>query len=72
MALLRAAVSNAKDLLADAQLLVESGSFPRAFALATLSWEELSKGQLCLLAVMLDEITPEDFWQRFRDHQGKL
>jgi AbiV family abortive infection protein len=72
LALLRAALSNAKDLLGDAQLLADAGSFPRALALAVLSWEELSKGQLCALATILPEITPEDFWERFRDHEGKL
>jgi len=71
-ALFRAAFANAEDLLADAQLLLKSGRFPRAYGLATLSWEELSKGQLCLLAMVLPEITPEDFWERFRDHEGKL
>jgi AbiV family abortive infection protein len=72
LALLRAAMSNAKDLLADAQLLADAGSFPRAFALATLSWEELSKGELCVLAVVLREMQPDYFWENFRDHEGKL
>jgi AbiV family abortive infection protein len=72
LALFRAALSNAKDLLGDARLLADAGSFPRAYALATLSWEELSKAQLCLLAVLLPEITSENFWEGFRDHKGKL
>jgi AbiV family abortive infection protein len=72
LALLQAALSNAKDLLGDAQVLADAGRFPRAFALATLAWEELSKGQLCALTVVMPEITAEDFWERFRDHEGKL
>jgi AbiV family abortive infection protein len=71
-ALIRAALANAKDLLNDAVLLVNSGSFPRALALATLSWEELSKADLCALAMVLPEITAEQFWSHFRDHEGKL
>lgn len=72
LGLFRAALANSKDLLQDAQLLADAGSFPRAFALATLSWEELSKAHLCLLAVLLSEMTPEDFWKGFRDHGSKL
>jgi len=72
LALFRAAVSNAKDLLGDAQVLADVGRFPRALALAALSWEELSKGYLCLLAVALPEITPEYFCEGFRDHEDKL
>jgi AbiV family abortive infection protein len=70
--LMQAALVNAKDLLNDAQLLVDAGSFPRALALATLSWEELSKADLCALAIGLPEITPDYFWEHFRDHEGKL
>jgi AbiV family abortive infection protein len=72
LALARAAWSNARDLLGEAQLLADVGSFPRAFALATLAWEEVSKGTLCLLAVVLPEITADYFWENFRDHEGKL
>lgn len=70
--LMRAALVNAKDLLNDAQLLVDAGSFPRALALAILSWEELSKADLCALAIGLPEITPDYFWDHFRDHEDKL
>lgn len=59
-------------MLADAQLLADAGRFPRAFSLAILAWEELSKGQLCILATLLDDITREEFWDRFRDHESKL
>ena len=71
-ALSRAALSNAHDLLGDAQRLADTGSHPRAHSLATLAWEELSKAQLCLLAMLLSDITPEDFWKSFRSHEGKL
>jgi AbiV family abortive infection protein len=70
--LLRSALTNAKDLLDDAQVLVEAGRFPRALALATLSWEEVSKADLCALAIALPEITPDYFWEHFRNHEGKL
>jgi AbiV family abortive infection protein len=70
--LLRSALANAKDLLDDAQVLVDAGRFPRALALATLSWEEVSKADLCALAIMLPEITPDYFWEHFRNHEGKL
>jgi AbiV family abortive infection protein len=70
--LMQAALDNAKDLLNDAQLLADAGRFPRALALATLSWEELSKADLCALAMVLPEVTPGYFWEHFRDHEGKL
>lgn len=70
--LMRAALDNAKDLLSDAQLLADAGRFPRALALVTLSWEELSKADLCALAIVLPEITSDYFWEHFRDHEGKL
>ena len=69
--LLRAALANAKDLLNDAQLLADAGSFPRALALATLSWEELSKADLCAMAMGLP-IPSDYFWENFRNHEGKL
>jgi AbiV family abortive infection protein len=72
LAILRAAVANAEDLLSDADLLLRAGRYPRAHALATLSWEELSKGQLCMLAAVMPGIPAEDFWIRFRDHESKL
>ena len=70
--LFRAALSNGNDLLDDALVLADADRFPRAYALAVLAWEELSKAELCLMPLLLPEITPEDFWQRFRDHEGKL
>ncbi len=72
LALIQAGLSNAADLLADAQLLADAGRFPRAVTLAMLAWEEVSKGELCALALVLPEFTPEYFWEHFRDHVGKL
>ena len=40
--------NNAVDLLTDAQLLIKSNRFPRAFFLACLSLEELGKSQITL------------------------
>jgi AbiV family abortive infection protein len=72
LALFQAAKANAGDLISDAELLADVGRFPRAHALATLAHEEIGKAQLCLLAVMLPEITPEEFWDAFKSHMGKL
>jgi AbiV family abortive infection protein len=72
LALLQAAKANAEDLISDAELLADAGRFPRAHALATLAHEEIGKAQLCLLAVMLPEITHEEFWAAFKSHTGKL
>jgi AbiV family abortive infection protein len=73
LALQRAALANAHDLLDDAQLLLDAGRWPRAYALATLAWEELSKAQLCVLAViMAGDMTAEDFWAEYKTHEGKL
>jgi AbiV family abortive infection protein len=72
LALYSATEENALALITDAETLVEAGRFPRAYALATLALEELGKGHLCLLAVVWPEIPPEEFWDDFRDHKGKL
>jgi AbiV family abortive infection protein len=72
LALFQAAKANARDLISDAELLADAGRFPRAHALATLAHEEIGKAQLCLLAVMLPESTPEEFWDAFTSHTGKL
>ncbi len=72
LALFQATKANAGDLISDAELLADVGRFPRAHALATLAHEEIGKAQLCLLAVMLTEITPEEFWDAFKSHTGKL
>lgn len=72
LALFSATEENAFALITDAETLVEAGRFPRAHALATLALEELGKGHLCLLAVVWPEMPPEEFWDDFRDHKGKL
>ena len=72
LALVQAAKVNAGDLISDAELLADAGRFPRAHALATLAHEEIGKAQLCLLALMLPEIRPEEFWDAFISHTGKL
>lgn len=70
--LYRAALANAHDLADDASLLAANGRYSRAYALATLAWEELSKAHQCITAVILPSYTPDDFWRTFGDHQPKL
>jgi AbiV family abortive infection protein len=73
--LVQAALSNARDLLTDARLLADAGSFPRAHALATLAFEEQGKSQLCTLVLASRssvDIDPQDFWEDFNDHKMKL
>lgn len=72
LALFRAALANAHGMLDDARFLAGDQRWPRAHALATLAWEELSKGQLCLLTLLMPEITPDYFWESFKNHEGKL
>lgn len=72
LALAQAALANAVDLLADARLLAQSGSFPRAHALAILACEELGKEQDCVQAIWKPVIRPEVFWDRFASHTQKL
>jgi AbiV family abortive infection protein len=69
--LAQAALANAGDLLADARLLAEAGSFPRAHALAALACEELGKEHQCLRALSLPP-SPKAFWNSFKHHRGKL
>src|SRR5690242_11222246 len=66
-----AALSNSRDLLTDARLLADRGSYPRAYALAALACEELGKVDLCLATAWLP-MTPSAFWSSFRNHRGKL
>ncbi len=68
----RAAQANAEDLLGDAQLLADHERYSRAYALAILAWEEVSKAYLCLWAISSPQITPEKFWTDFRNHESKL
>jgi AbiV family abortive infection protein len=72
LAIIRAAQENAKDLVSDAQLLADNSRYPRAYALATLAVEEMSKAELCLCAMVSPQMSPEKFWTTFRSHEGKL
>jgi hypothetical protein len=55
--LAQAAAQNATDLAADARILLDAGRSSRAYALATLTLEELGKMELChkVLAGRLDD-----------------
>jgi AbiV family abortive infection protein len=69
------AVSNARALLADAECLMGTGSFPRACALATFAAEELGKGNLCMVVLSVPgdvSIDRKAFWREFYSHEGKL
>lgn len=72
LSLAQAALSNAEELLADARLLAEAGSFPRAHALATLACEELGKEQACIRASWKPITKPNHFWDDFSSHTQKL
>jgi AbiV family abortive infection protein len=78
VALIQAAVHNARDLLDDASLLLDAGRPPRAHALATLSLEEIGKGCLCLMALFpqpepfYGSRSKGDFWKAWQDHSDKL
>jgi len=68
--------SNAEGLLDDAELLFANGKFPRAYALAHLACEELSKIPM-LVRVGLELAmgkAPDwkNFWRRLRDHSEKI
>jgi len=67
----RACLGNAVDLLADAELLLERGSYPRAYVLAFTAIEEVVKSQLAadLFTGFIDR---EEFDRAFRDHRRKI
>lgn len=67
----RACIRNAVDLLADAELLLERGSYPRAYALAFTALEEIVKSQLAadLFTGIIDRA---EFDRAFRDHRRKI
>jgi AbiV family abortive infection protein len=67
----RACLNNASDLLGEATLLVERGSFPRAYALAFTALEEISKSQLAA-DLFTGFIPREEFDAAFRDHKRKI
>lgn len=70
--LYRAALGNAQDLVDDAKLLAEHGRYPRAYALATLAWEELSKAQWCIYNIANPSLQAKQFWDVFTTHIDKL
>lgn len=70
----RAADANAKDLIADAEILMEKERWPRAFALAVLAREEFGKGLMALqlMGVPPDWVTPARLRTLQGDHIRKL
>src|SRR5258708_9508252 len=72
----RAALQNARDLIADARLLLDHQHWPRACALAILATEEVAKAFVCCILPMIpDEVAPHFGWplaQINRTHGLKL
>jgi AbiV family abortive infection protein len=66
-----AAAGNARDLLAEAEILLERQRWPRAYALAVLAGEEAAKAFRCMCVVMIGapKVSRHDLG---RDHIGKL
>jgi AbiV family abortive infection protein len=73
---MEALADNAGELIAEARLLHEAKAFPRAFALAHLAREELSKAQMLYAAgIRVLAKHPVDWkklQRRLRDHKEKL
>lgn len=70
----RAALDNASSLLADAEVLLNQGRYPRALALTVLAAEEFGKHMMCMSSAVYDLNDPADvkkFWKRFRSHEAK-
>lgn len=73
--LARLALTNAADLAADAQVLLDAERYPRAFALATLAAEEIGKHYLCVSWSGFDPAYRKvwrRFWKEFHGHTAKL
>lgn len=72
----RAALQNARDLIADARLLVDHQRWPRACSLAILATEEVAKAFVCCILPMLPDEAAHHFgWplrQINRTHDLKL
>jgi len=65
---------NAEDLLDDAEVLINKGSYGHACALVILSEEEIAKCLMLATAATLDEsdkISWMKFWRGFRKHKAK-
>lgn len=69
--LAHAARDNAAGLVADARLLLDAGRYPRAYALATLAFEELGKMLLCRDA-LAGTVNEAVFRREWLDHAAKL
>ena len=69
--LAQAAAQNATDLAADARLLLDVGRFSRAYALATLTLEELGKMELCH-EVLAGSWMTRGFRHGWLNHPSKL
>lgn len=69
--LAQAAAQNATDLAAAARLLLDAGRFSRAYALATLTLEELGKMELCH-EVLVGSWMTRGFRHGWLNHPSKL
>jgi AbiV family abortive infection protein len=73
--LARAALDNASDLLNDAEVLLASERWPRAYSLAILAAEEFGKFMSCVVAGSFgadDRDKWRRFWKDFRHHNPKM
>jgi AbiV family abortive infection protein len=71
LALYKASLKNATDLLVESEILFDSEKYARAYALAFTALEEISKSQLAA-DVFTGLITGEEFQECFRDHRKKI
>lgn len=65
-----ACMSNAVDLLTEAELLYKNDYFARAFALAIIAYEEIGKGQI-VADLFNDIVSKEEFEEAFKKHEIK-
>ncbi len=65
-----ACISNAADLLKEAELLYKHDYFSRAFALAIIAYEEVGKGQI-VADLFNDMVSKEEFEEAFGKHEIK-
>jgi AbiV family abortive infection protein len=73
LAAARACWRNARDLLADATVLLENHRYPRTIFLAGTAVEELGKMTMLLSTVGAGELFDwKAFWQDFRKHPSKF
>jgi AbiV family abortive infection protein len=71
LSLYRCAHNNAVALLEEAEILFQSGKFPRAYALAFTALEEIAKSQLAA-DVFTGLVGKAEFQECYRDHKEKL